>query len=235
MYIAVCDDNVADRKHLERLLSRESDKRMTEKEHFNVDSFGNASVLLGTPDKYDLFFLDMTDSELNGYELAMKLIQSGSKAPIVLCSSIIIYENMPAHPQLRYLKKKITTSRLSDMLDQVTLEIVPHDHRIELRNDDDTLYVEADEILYIHQTDTDILSIALTEGRSFTLYDDIVNFYNQLNSHPAFFMPTGKLLLNASHVKNLAPLSITMTDQTRFHYNPIYYSKIQALLKNLMQ
>ena len=27
MHIAICDDNVADRKHLERLLSRESDKR----------------------------------------------------------------------------------------------------------------------------------------------------------------------------------------------------------------
>ena len=28
MHIAICDDNIADRKHLERLLSRESDKRM---------------------------------------------------------------------------------------------------------------------------------------------------------------------------------------------------------------
>ena len=27
MHIAICDDNVADRKHLERLLSRESAKR----------------------------------------------------------------------------------------------------------------------------------------------------------------------------------------------------------------
>ena len=27
MHVAICDDNVADRKHLERLLSREADKK----------------------------------------------------------------------------------------------------------------------------------------------------------------------------------------------------------------
>ena len=43
MHIAICDDNIADRKHLERLLSRESDKRMGTPNLLYVDSYGDRS------------------------------------------------------------------------------------------------------------------------------------------------------------------------------------------------
>ena len=41
MHIAICDDNIADRKHLERLLSRESDKRQGTPNLLYVDSYGD--------------------------------------------------------------------------------------------------------------------------------------------------------------------------------------------------
>ena len=46
MHIAVCDDNVADRKQLERLLKRESDKRAASTGIIYTDSFGNSTSLL---------------------------------------------------------------------------------------------------------------------------------------------------------------------------------------------
>ena len=49
MHIAICDDNVADRKQLERLLKRESDKRASSTGIIYADSFGNASALLANP------------------------------------------------------------------------------------------------------------------------------------------------------------------------------------------
>ena len=55
MHIAVCDDNVADRKQLERLLKRESDKRAASTGIIYTDSFGNSTALLSNPMQYDAF------------------------------------------------------------------------------------------------------------------------------------------------------------------------------------
>ena len=60
MHIAICDDNVADRKHLERLLSRESDKRAGTPNILYVDSYGEKMHFLANPLKYNLIFMDMS-------------------------------------------------------------------------------------------------------------------------------------------------------------------------------
>ena len=60
MHIAICDDNVADRKHLERLLSRESAKRAGTPNVLYVHSYGDQVHFLRNPLRYDLIFLDMT-------------------------------------------------------------------------------------------------------------------------------------------------------------------------------
>ena len=54
MHIAICDDNIADRKHLERLLSRESDKRMGTPNLLYVDSYGDREHFLFHPLMYDM-------------------------------------------------------------------------------------------------------------------------------------------------------------------------------------
>ena len=66
MHIAICDDNIADRKQSERLLSRESDKRIHTTGNLYVDSYGNVEALLKSPQRYDLFFIDMTDLPPHG-------------------------------------------------------------------------------------------------------------------------------------------------------------------------
>ena len=58
MHIAICDDNIADRKQLERLLKRESDKRAGTTGSFYTDSFGNCEILAINNMLYDLFFID---------------------------------------------------------------------------------------------------------------------------------------------------------------------------------
>ena len=53
LHIAICDDNIADRKQLERLLKRESDKRAAVSGIVYTDSFGNAVARLANPMQYD--------------------------------------------------------------------------------------------------------------------------------------------------------------------------------------
>ena len=73
VYIAICDNNIADRKQLERLLEREKDKRLSDSlDVLYIDSFGSEEALMATPVKYDIFFIDFTEGADNGMEIAKK-------------------------------------------------------------------------------------------------------------------------------------------------------------------
>ena len=61
MHLAICDDHIADRKQMERLLGRESDRRLNTTGVLYVDSFGNRDAILTTPMIYDGLFIDMTE------------------------------------------------------------------------------------------------------------------------------------------------------------------------------
>ena len=93
MHIAICDDNVADRKQLERLLKREADTRTLKSEGFYVDSYGHLKALLRSPMLYDAFFIDMCHGETTGMDVVDALIKVGVNAPIILCSSLISYRD----------------------------------------------------------------------------------------------------------------------------------------------
>ena len=87
MHIAVCDDNVADRKQLERLLKRESDKRAASTGIIYTDSFGNSTALLSNPMQYDAFYIDMCLTEgTTGTDVVNALTAQGTLTGlIVLC------------------------------------------------------------------------------------------------------------------------------------------------------
>ena len=65
MHLAVCDDNIADRKQTERLLGRESDRRINTTGVLYVDSFGNRNAILCTPMIYDGLFMHMVEDGCN--------------------------------------------------------------------------------------------------------------------------------------------------------------------------
>ena len=140
MHIAVCDDNIADRKQMERLLGRASDRRIHTTGVLYIDSYGNVEAVLRSPMLYDAFFIDMTNGPVNGFQLARKLIDAGVVAPIVLCVSTIDYPSVieaalakvpddvteasnhdilrrQLQKQILYLNKPIKVTELDEMLD----------------------------------------------------------------------------------------------------------------------
>lgn len=87
MHIAICDDNIADRKQLERLLDRESDRRKGTSGVFFCDSYGNSEHLSRNPMPYELFFLDMTSEEPTVFPLPSNCGASVSLLPS-LCAPL---------------------------------------------------------------------------------------------------------------------------------------------------
>ena len=117
MHIAICDDNVADRKHLERLLSRESDKRAGTPNILYVDSYGDKDHFLRNPLKYDMIFMDMTSTPTVAKEIIQQLISMGSDAPLILYSSKIDYTAFDNLPEtVVHMKKPYIPNPLPELL-----------------------------------------------------------------------------------------------------------------------
>ena len=106
-YIAICSDNVADRKHLERLLEREKDARLAKsRDVLYIDSFGSEEALLTTPIKYDIFLLDLSSGDEASLIVTEKLRSRGIAAPVVLFSSAQNYDSYVSSPEdIIYIEK----------------------------------------------------------------------------------------------------------------------------------
>ena len=151
MHLAVCDDNIADRKQLERLLGRESDRRLSSTGVFYVDSFGNKTAILNTPMIYDGLFLDMTEDGKDAVEIANMLRADGSMLPIIFCCSKVDYRKAANLPEnCFFLDKPIGPDALAQMCDQLLSIKGSQVKKLELRSDTETFYLEEAEIMYAH-------------------------------------------------------------------------------------
>ena len=227
MHIAICDDNVADRHQMERLMKRESDKRSTTTGILYIDSFGNGSALLANPMRYDAYYIDVCKTDgITGIDIVNKLLQAGTQAPIILCCSELNYREHSLPEHVRFLDKPIKVEELSATLDyalECKSKAVP---QIELREDKETYYLTEPEILHAVEDGLYII-VTLTDGRRIRVMTDIANFFDQLENFPTFLSPSAKTIINGRYIQTLEHRKATMTDGTVFkvHRNCLNYAK----------
>lgn len=235
MHIAICDDNIADRKQLERLLGRESDKRKNISGLFYADSFGDSAALMRRAVQYDLIFIDMTQSGPDGFSLALSLTSHGISAPIVLCSSSVNYqtqiEALDSCPvNLLHLEKPIKTAELSALLDKAVELQALREPTIELRSETDTYYVKEDELLYAYQKGS-YVHAHLTGSRVISMRTYIDNFFDEIAMY-THFVKAGSALFNITFMQEYSLFQITLKDGTTLKSNPFTVKYIkQAILK----
>lgn len=218
MHVAICDDNVADRRQLERLLKRESDKRSADTGIIYADAFGNTQALLANPMQYDIFYIDMCNTgDLSGKEIVNMLTEKGVHAPIVMCCSKENYRTQEFPENVLFLDKPIHTEELSHSLDHA-LEIKSKaPDMIELREDKATLYVTEEEIIYAIENGRHV-TVKLTGNREFVANTTAENLFGQIEHLPMFFAPDTKYVVNARYITkaSLGYSKITLEDGTVF-------------------
>ena len=216
MHIAICDDNVADRKQLERLLKRESDKRTNSKDNLFFDSFGNTTALFANPMQYDLFYIDMCKTEgVTGIDAVNGLFARGVNAPIVLCISDIDYRTVSFPENVLFLDKPINVEELSASINHAYDIRSQAEPLIELREEKKTLYVTEPEIYYAVE-DGKYVVVTLSETRSVRIATTIGNLFGQLEWNPNFINPSNKTILNGRHIQKLSFHKATMIDGAVF-------------------
>ena len=235
MHIAICDENIADRKQLERLLGRESDKRKYDTGVFYIDSFGQPDTLAKNPMPYDLFFIDLIREDMDGLTFALSLCSFGVSAPIVLCSSKINYKesvktrsDLPSN--LLFLDKPIKTTELSAVLDQAVTIQQNRIPTIELRSEAGTFYVQEDDIMYAVSRDN-CIDVYLKTGSKIPIISDIYNFYDEVAMYTHMVLLTGNAMCNIVYVDKYTPFQVRLKDGTKLKSSPFALKDIKWAAK----
>ncbi|MCR5775660.1 MAG: response regulator [Lachnospiraceae bacterium] len=211
VFIALLDDDPADRKQSERLLSRERDARAGNGEVIYYESYGSEEALLPNFRKYDLFLIDVTKTTRDGMMVAVDLKNRGAEGKIVLYYEKIDYRAKYRDEEgISFIPKPLWQrdfSRLIDLAIETQKTRIP---KVELRGDKDTLYVTRDEILYA-QDHGYYMAVALTGDRSFHVMTDMIAFCETIDSDE-FLITSGKSVINMNHVVASSGNSFKMSD-----------------------
>ena len=230
MHIALCDDNVADRKQFERLMKRESDRRAATDGILYVDSFGSPEALLTNPMQYDVFYIDLCHTEgASGADVVSALLKKGVNAPMVLCCSEINYRVLNLPDNCFFLDKPIRVSELSASVDRA-LEI-KHAAKamIELRVENETRYVTEESIAYAVEAGRS-LHIHFTDGSVVSILDNAVNFYDGLDQFESLVALSDKIVINLDQLAQTGLFSATMKDGAKFHISPAISKRLRQVL-----
>ncbi|MCR4924554.1 MAG: hypothetical protein K5931_11155 [Lachnospiraceae bacterium] len=233
LYIAICDDHVADRKQFERLFDREHSKREAEGKTIYVDSFGSCNALMKTPYRYDLFLIDITsDPDYNGIGLARAIIDLGIEATIVMCSDTIDYEEEPDRPEgLLYMKKPLYKQDITDLVDMVEKKSEKKIPLIEIRCKGNTVFTPYINFSYAINRDKYFQTeVHLADGRVLICTENMAQFSQMLLAYECM-LPCKKDFVNLNCVKELHPGSLITEDGQKFRFSLLKYSKAKDYLK----
>ena len=238
MHLAVCDDNIADRKQTERLLGRQSDRIFRETgERIYIDSYGNVEAFMQRPQMYHGLFVDMVSGETDGFEVLKMLLAAGVVRPIIMCSSSIDYRQKADQAgitaeNIYYLDKPLKVAELTGMIDiikKLSGRAVP---TIELRGQNETVYAKGDDIICVQREKSE-LHIRMTEGRGITIIENIINFYDQCHIFPELAPVNDNAIINVNHIQNTSFGRVVMDNGDTLKVSFSYRNAIQEARSRL--
>ena len=223
IYLAICDNNIADRKQLERLLEREKDTRLREDyDVLYIDSFGSEEALMTTPVKYDIFFVDITEGASNGMEIAKKLRLRGIAAPIVLCQSSINYTSYVNAPEdIVYIEKPLTKGQVSHLVDVALEWAKRRTPLIEARCQKDTRFLQYDELVRAIPLEKFLTRLCLSSGEFLDSTDSVNSIERQLEPYGCFIR-CKKDIVNIYHIESAIEHGFKLSNQ-----DVVYYTSMQ--------
>ena len=233
MHVAICDDNVADRKHLERLLSREPDKRAGTPNILYVDSYGEKMHFLANPLKYNLIFMDMS-SEPGIVEFILEhLDEMGYHAPLILYSDKIDYTKIPNLPDyVVHAKKPYIPDPLPDFLALGDANVVGHVISVNVHTNSVVSSIPKYMIMYAVE-ENNTCTLYLTDGTSMKVEEKIEELRQIFEPFEEFERVNTKSIVNFKYVTAVMPISVMMQDSKEFKISLLRYREYKWLKQEI--
>ncbi len=233
MHIAICDDNVADRKQTERLLGRESDRRSSTDGVLYIDSFGKQESILNAPMIYDMFFIDMTEgAQSDASDTVKALLAAGVTVPIVMTSSKIDYRKddyLSSLSQVHFMEKPLTVAALTAMISMGFEKKRAKVPTVELRTDMDSIYVKEGDIMYALAFNKQYTDVYLQDGRKIHALIAIENLYAHLEHFGSYFPANKRTIVQKKYVKKITLLHVYMQNDKKFLFPQSYKKNARTI------
>ncbi len=219
--VALFDSNFGERKQMERLLQRESDKRIGSCPIYTT-TFGNKETILNTQRIYDAYFLDIPDASYSAYDLAKDLRLKDIASPIIFMCSSMNYRECGREPANTFFMDKPIlvadlTSIVEELIQQKVENYVP---AIEIRDITKTHYLTEREIVYCENIKrTRNITIHLQDGTTMFTENDIDNLLSELMPLGQFFMANNRIIVNARYVAKTTFFKVYLQNGKSFRRN----------------
>ncbi|MCR5651173.1 MAG: LytTR family transcriptional regulator DNA-binding domain-containing protein [Lachnospiraceae bacterium] len=225
IFIAILDDNPADRKQSERLLSRERDVRVKQNEVIYFDTYGSRDAILSCAAKYDLFLIDISNSTPDGFMTAVHLINNGAAGRMVLASSKIDYKaKYGRYEDFIFIDKPLLQKHFTELVDIAKEHKEKQVPRLEFRGEKDTIYVTKDEIIYLKE-EGHMTAIFLTKNRTFNMAGGIRRVSFELSTEE-FIQTDDKTVINMARAASLEKNAFRMSNGAMIRFNIFNRSRI---------
>jgi DNA-binding LytR/AlgR family response regulator len=225
--VAICDDNVADRKHIERLLSRESDKRAGTPNILYIDSYGNKDKFLVNPLMYNIIFMDMCSEPGLVEEIIEKLEEMEYNAPLVLYSSKIDYTQIPNLPAyVIHQKKPYIPEPLPELLKLGDKNVTGHVEIVELHVKGVLHDIAKNDIMYAEPSEEGTGSkLTFHSGQTLVIDENLSELRNKLEHYEEFVRVNSKAIANFRLVTAVMLTSVIMQDYKEFKFSIFRYKE----------
>ncbi|MBR3082420.1 MAG: response regulator transcription factor [Clostridiales bacterium] len=204
MRIAICDDEEKYRLELKTILNK-----LLINVDCDIDTFFDGNILEADfRDKpYDLVFLDIEMSELDGITLAKKLRSLSDKVYIVFLTSHIEYalEGYEVNA-LRYLTKPVNIDKLKEVIKYVQ-ERETSARQIIIKEDGEKIVVDVNDVIYMEAQNQNVRIVTCTNEH--IIRYNISDFEEQLKNDGFFRIHRG-YLISLAKVKKLSKGDVIM-------------------------
>ncbi len=236
MHVAICDDNVADRKHLERLLSRESDKRAGTPNILYIESFGDKEHFLKNPLKYNIVFMDMCSRGGLVEEIIERLEEMSFNAPLVLYSSKYDYtrlQNLPAY--VVHAKKPYIPDPLPQFLALGDKNVLGNIVTVTVHINGTAQHVPKNQLMYAVPSESANggYKLFLSDGPALEIEDDISAVRQILEPHEEFRLINQDCFVNFKYVASVMLFTVMMQDYREFRISPLRFREFKLHKANI--
>ncbi len=215
MHVAICADNVADRKQLERLMGREADKWIAKGDALYIFTYGSAESIMADQMQFDAIIVDIKESEKYTTLSLIDELRILGKTSVMIISSMDKVDAQ-SRTDIDYLPKPVSPNTLHEVISRVRERMDTYVQKIELRGQYETLYVTDDEIMYARQQG-EVTIVKLKDGRNIEVYGTAEKLYGFVEStHSVFFMPNKKNMINLDYMDSYNPFCVKMNDGSKF-------------------
>lgn len=234
MRIAVCDDESIVLSQVEELLGSYCMKRQI---NFSVSTFLSGEELLMDIEDYgvyDLIYLDIELSRINGINAARELRDKYPETVLIFISSYSQYYHDAFDVQpFQFLDKPLDSVIFYDVLERAIHSLIKYPQTISFYYNRIYYNVRVNKILYF-ESDRRIVRV-VCENVGYEFYGKLSDVEERLTGRMDLFLRIHRsYLVNAHYIKELSHTYITMSNGIRLSISPDKRKSIRSFYLNWM-